>query len=303
LLAVNDHSTDDSVAIVTARARVDRRIRLLHNPRHGLVAALNHGLNVAQAELIARMDADDLMHPERLALQFEHLRCHDEITVLGTRVELISETPITAGLKEYLRWQNQCVSSEQISDDIYLETPFAHPSVTFRRRAIHSAGGYRDGAFPEDYELWLRLHRLGERMVKLPRVLLQWRDWPRRTSRVDPRCSRDAFDRLRAEYMASDPRLNSGERDLAIWGAGRKTRRRVDPLLEHGFRPNVWVDIDPRKIGNRIDGVPVVAPQWLQREPKPFVLCYVATHGARELIEYELHRYGYRKGKDYLQVG
>ena len=77
----------------------------------------------------------------------------------------------------------------------------------------------------------------------------------------------------------------------------------MDLLLERGFRPSAWVDIDPRKIGNRIDDVPVVAPQWLRREPKPFVLCYVASHGARELIEAELHRCGYHKGKDFLQVG
>ena len=74
-------------------------------------------------------------------------------------------------------------------------------------------------------------------------------------------------------------------------------------LLRHGFHPRVWVDIDPRKIGNRIDGVPVVSPEWLQREPRPLVLCYVARHGARELIERRLDEYGYRKGRDFLQVG
>jgi hypothetical protein len=174
----------------------------------------------------------------------------------------------------------------------------------YRRRHILSAGGYRHGMFPEDYDLWLRLHRQGMQMAKLPRVLLQWRDRPQRVTRVDPRCSRQAFDRLRSAALARDPRLRSRQhRELVVWGAGRKTRQRVALLLEHGYRPNAWVDIDPRKIGNTIEGAPVVAPEWLQREPKPLVLCYVARHGARELIEQELNRYGYCKGKDFLQVG
>lgn len=303
LLAVDDHSTDASAAMVTACAREDPRIRLLRAPAHGLVAALNLGLQSASTALIARMDADDLMHPERLELQYDYLQSHREIAVLGTRVEAFSDRPILSGLSEYIRWQNGCVSPQQIADDIYLESPLAHPSVMFRRQQIIAVGGYREGMFPEDYDLWLRLHRQGAPMAKLPRVLLQWRDWPQRFTRVNPRCSRRAFDRLRAEALALDPRLNRKDRELAVWGAGRKTRRRVDMLLEHGFRPRVWVDIDPRKIGNKIDDAPVVAPDWLQREPKPLVLCYVARHGARELIERKLYGYGYRKGRDFLQVG
>jgi len=303
LLAVNDHSRDDSTAIVAAHARRDPRIRLLHARDHGLVAALNHGLHAAKTPLIARMDADDIMHPRRLELQYDYLQSHREITVLGTQVEAFSDQPILSGLSEYIRWQNGCVSPRQIADDIYLEAPLAHPSVMFRRHRIMAVGGYREGMFPEDYDLWLRLHRQGALMAKLPQVLLQWRDWPQRFTRTNPRCARQAFDRLRAKALARDPRLRYRERELVIWGAGRKTRLRAAMLLERGFHPVAWVDIDPRKIGNRLNGVPVVAPRWLKRDPKPLVLCYVANHGARELVERELRSYGYLKGQDFLQVG
>ena len=124
----------------------------------------------------------------------------------------------------------------------------------------------------------------------------------RRTSRTDPRYSRRAFDAIRARYLAADRRLRR-ERPLAIWGAGRRTRRRADHLLRHGFEPEAWIDVDPGKIGRRIHGVSVVAPDWLDREPKPFVLSYVANHGARERISACLHRMGYRRGEDYLVVG
>ena len=93
---------------------------------------------------------------------------------------------------------------------------------------------------------------------------------------------------------------------MAYWGAGRKTRRRSKLLIERGFAPSAWIDIDPRKIGNRLRGVPVVPPDWLAREPqqpRPFVLSYVANHGAREDIARRLAQMGYRRGEDYLMVG
>lgn len=69
VLAVDDHSRDGSGDLLRARARGDRRLRVLPNPGRGLVSGLNHGLARARASLVARMDADDRMHRERLALQ------------------------------------------------------------------------------------------------------------------------------------------------------------------------------------------------------------------------------------------
>lgn len=90
-----------------------------------------------------------------------------------------------------------------------------------------------------------------------------------------------------------------------IWGGGRRTRRRADHLATQGLSPAAWIDIDPRKIGNRIDGVPVHAPRasWESTSQPPFILGYVASHGAREQIAEYLQEGGYRPGKDFLMVG
>ncbi|MEA3291033.1 MAG: glycosyltransferase [Pseudomonadota bacterium] len=302
LLAVDDHSGDESAKIL--RTRYDPRIRLLPNPGHGLVDALNFGLRAARTPLIVRMDADDIMHPERLELQHRHLSDHPELDLSASRVELFPQALIGKGYREYLRWQNALLTDTEIRDNCYVESPFAHPSVMFRRDTVAGLGGYRhrQGDFPEDYDLWLRMIRAGCRMEKLPRVLLRWRESPQRLSRRDRAYRRTAFDRLRAEYLSRDPRLTP-ERELAYWGAGRKTRRRAGLLVERGHEPTVWVDIDPKKIGNRIAGVPVVSSAWLAREPRPFVLVYVANHGARDRISVELESLGYRRGIDYLAVG
>jgi len=301
LLAIDDGSQDGSADLVARRALRDTRIHLTRQHPLGLVAALNRGLAKARAPLIARMDADDRMHPERLAAQVAGLAADPALGLLATQVRLFPEEHIQAGFREYIRWQNACCDPATISDEIYIESPFAHPSVMFRRAVVQAAGGYRTGIFPEDYDLWLRLAQRGVRMAKLPQVLLDWRDSGGRLSRTDPRCTREAFDHLRTAYLARDPRLQ--DRSLAFWGAGRKTRRRCNLLIKQGFAPVAWVDIDPRKIGNRLQGVPVVPPEWLARDERPFVLSYVANHGAREDIAARLEAMGYRRGADYLMVG
>jgi glycosyltransferase involved in cell wall biosynthesis len=302
LIAVDDGSSDGSAAMVRKRMRHDPRITLLQPGRQGVVGAMNSALAHCQSPLVARMDADDIMHPQRLARQADFLRRHPEIDVVGSRVRLFPEALIQEGFAEYIRWQNRCLTPEAIAHNIYVELPIAHPSVMFRRGAVSAAGGYRDGDFPEDYELLLRLHRRGCRMAKLPQVLLHWRDSGTRLTRTDRRYAREAFDRIRAYYLARDPRLQH-TRPLAFWGAGRNTRKRVAHLLGHGFRPAAWIDIDPRKIGNIIDGARVVEPKWLARKDRPFVLSYVSNHGARDLIAAELQAMGYREGDDYLMVG
>jgi glycosyltransferase involved in cell wall biosynthesis len=302
LLVVDDGSSDASPELVRALAREDPRVRLLRPGRVGLVQALNAGIREARAPLLARMDADDLMHPDRLRLQADYLRRHPEVALVGSRVALFPEEKIGAGYREYVRWQNGCLTPEEIAANLYVESPLAHPSVMLRRSVLLRLGGYAEGPFPEDYELWLRMHHAGCRMAKLPETLLFWREREARTSRVDPRYARAAFDRLRALYLARDPRLRPG-REVVVWGAGKQTRRRARLLVERGVRPSAWIDIDPRKIGNRVQGLPVHPPGWLDREPRPFVLVYVTSHGARDQIGERLRGWGYRPGEDFLAVG
>lgn len=303
VIAVDDGSTDDSAALVQAWAARDPRIRCLASPGVGLVAALNHGLAAARAEIVVRMDADDRMHAERLARQWAHLRDDPSLILSATQVRAFPEDLLTDGFREYLRWQNACLTPGDLAEEIYVESPLAHPSVAFRRAPVLALGAYRHGDFPEDYDLWLRLHSHGHRMAKLEAVLLDWRESAERTSRTDERYARDAFDRLRAQYLARDPRLLAHRDDFVIWGAGRRTRQRCAWLLEQGFTPRAWVDIDPRKIGNRLAGVPVCPPAMLDTPRRPFVLVYVTNHGAREAVAADLAARGYRRGQDWLAVG
>ena len=299
IIAVNDFSTDRSVEIL--RSYHDSRIHVVDNQNKGIVSALNSGLKLCQSDFVARMDADDVMYAQRLEKQFDVLSNKPDITLCATQARKFPEKIIKSGYIEYMRWQNACLTRQDIQNQIYIESPFAHPSVMFRKSRVTELGAYRDGEFPEDYELWLRLFHAGESMMKLDEVLVDWRESDNRLSRTSSRYSEAAFEKLRAEYLVKDKRLQN--RKIVFWGAGRKTRKRAQYLIDQGIDPVAWLDIDRKKVGNDYYGAKTFLPDWLMRqEKKPFVLNYVRNHGARDLCRKYLDEAGYLMGIDYLDV-
>jgi len=299
LVIVNDHSTDKSVEVLLSYN--DSRINIIENDKQGIVSALNLGLKSCLSDFVARMDADDVMYADRLKKQFAVMTADASITLCATQARKFPEEIIKAGYVKYMRWQNACLSTQDISNQIYIESPFAHPSVMFRNHRVMELGGYKQGEFPEDYELWLRLFHAGESMMKLDEVLIDWRESDTRLSRTSTRYSDVAFELLRAEYLAKDVRLQN--RDIVFWGAGRKTRQRAQYLIDKGINPVAWIDIDIKKIGKLFHDAVTFSPDWLlEFNEKPFVLNYVRNHGVRELCRQYLDKAGYVMGKDYLDV-
>jgi glycosyltransferase involved in cell wall biosynthesis len=303
VVIIDDGSSDGSASIVEGWRQQDQRIRLYRQPPLGLVPALNKGVSLARGQYIARMDADDLMTEHRLQAQLQYLSGHPHVDLVAAQAELFSSAGIKTGYQEYLRWQNNCITHRDITDQIYVESPIVHPTVMVRRDVLTRVGGYRQGDFPEDYELWLRMSATGMRFGKIPQVLLKWRDESNRTSRTDSRYSKESFDKLRAGYLAKDPRIQSS-RPFVVCGAGRRTRRRVELLNKTPF---CWIDVDSKKIGRFYNGAPVVSYSRLRElaasPRKPFILSYVNNYGARDLISKELIACGFQRGEDYLMVG
>lgn len=300
LVAVNDNSTDRSVEVL--RSYNDSRISIIENKKKGIVSALNLGLQSCRSDLVARMDADDVMYVDRLKKQFAVMTDDASITLCATQARKFPEEIIKAGYAEYMRWQNACLSRQDVGNQIYIESPFAHPSVMFRKHRVMELGGYKQGEFPEDYELWLRLFNAGKHMMKLDEVLIDWRESDSRLSRTSSRYSDAAFELIRAEYLAKDWRLQG--RKIVFWGAGRKTRQRTQYLIDRGIKPVAWIDIDNKKIGKQYNGASVFLPEWLrqQHNERPFVLNYVRNHGVRDLCRKYLDKAGYVMGQDYLDV-
>lgn len=303
LIAIDDGSADDSLARLRALAAGDARIRLLAEPPRGLVTALTRGLEAARGAFIARLDADDICLPERLARQRRHLETHPGVGVVACRV-IFGGDARAAGYARHVDWTNRLLSAEAIALARFVESPLAHPSVMFRRELVAHHGGYREGDFPEDYELWLRWLEAGVRIEKLPEPLLVWNDAPRRLSRRDPRYSPEAFHRVKAGYLARWLAFHNPHHPrVVVWGAGRVTRRRARALLDAGVEATAYVDIDPRKTGRSLGGRPVIDPAALPARGACFVVSCVSSAGARELIEARLAAAGYRPGLDYVLAG
>ena len=175
LILVDDGSTDGSRTLLERLAATDQRIKLIHQPHKGIVAALNRGMREASGRYVARMDADDLAHPKRLELQAKYLDLHPDTGMVGSRVEYLGDAGRNRGLALFVEWCNSLTDSRDIDLYRFVETPFVHPSVMFRRELSERLGTYRDGPFPEDYELWLRWLEGGVGMAKLEETLLSWR--------------------------------------------------------------------------------------------------------------------------------
>lgn len=297
VLALDDGSEDEGPALVAAFAARDPRVRALSTHGRGLVHALNTGVALATAPFIARMDADDVSLPGRFAAQAALFWEVPSLGVVGAQVEVFSSKPVGEGLSRYVAWQNALLSPEDHARELFIESPLCHPSTMLRAAVLRDVGGYRDVPWPEDYDLWLRLHARGVRMAKVPRVLLRWRFHPGQSTWRHGRYARMQFFDAKAEVLARV--LASWARPVWVWGAGPVGKRTARALEPHGIRAAAFVDIDPRKLGRPARGVPIVPVDALVAG-EVSVVAAVGALGAREEIRAQLVARGFREGQDFV---
>jgi len=303
VVAVNDGSDDNTAGVLAEYASQDSRIRTFSIEHGGVIAAANAAIEAAKGRYIARMDADDVMLPERLAAQSRLLDDRPEIGLAGCRVKFGGCRETCAGYAHYVDWTNTLLSPDSISLNRFVEFPVPNPSIMYRRECIEEHGAYIDGDFPEDYELLLRWLESGVRMAKVDEELMIWNDPPSRLSRTHPRYDVNAFYRIKTEYLARWLKKNNPHHPVVhILGSGRTTRKRADLLLQHGVEFAAYYDIDPKKIGHVVNGVRVVDRNDIPPVGEAFCLPYVGSRGAREEIAEFLAERGYVIGRDYLSI-
>ncbi len=304
IVAVDDGSEDRSADILRVWSRRDARVRPFFAEHAGVVAAPNRGLQHCRGEFVARMDADDRMHRDRLKKQVELFEADAELSVASCLVETFAEGQVGEGMRIYEEWLNGLVEQRDIIREIFIESPIANPTAMLRRTELLEMDGYQERGWPEDYDLWLRYYLAGKRFAKVPEVLFYWREHARRATHTDSRYSVENFLRTKAHYLIEGPlRQRDG---LIVWGAGKTGRRLTKHLQRGGAQPDVFVDITPKKIGGTLRGAPVVGPDevmaWWHRFANPVLLAAVASRGARELIRAQLGAWNLEEGVDYWCV-
>jgi glycosyltransferase involved in cell wall biosynthesis len=302
IIAVDDGSNDATPILLKKWAARDSRLVIVSQPHSGIISALNMGLSACKADYVARMDADDRSHPERLTRQVELLNKHPDVAVAGCLVRGFPQRGVREGFRIYIEWLNSLVDNEDIRREIFIESPLAHPSVLFRKDRVEKIGGYQERGWPEDYDLWLRLYLDNAHFAKVREVLLDWREYEERLTRRDSRYSLENFLRVKAHYLSIGP---LSDRDaIFIWGAGMMGRRLGKQLERSGVEITAFIDIDPKKIGKTRRGKPVLPaeelPEWWAKFSNPILLSAVGARGARALIRERLNHVGLEEGRDWL---
>lgn len=293
LIVIDDGSTDGTPGLLDQIA--DTRLRTFSNPHRGVARSANTGTEMATAATIARMDADDFSYPSRLEKQLALLE-HNDLDVVGCQVRIVNaqQMPVPS-LDRYARWINEeTISSEQIRALRFVEFPIVNPTILARRSFFEL--GFQDNGYPEDYDLMLRAAEQGLKFGKVREVLFEWSDLPARLTRNDPRYSRPAFLKCRQHYLLSGPLRDVSQVDL--WGVGKSGKPWLRWLQTQQINTRQAYDIDPRKIGSRIHGVPVRAPKDLAPPDGTPLLIAVGADHARQQILPQIQALGYESGQN-----
>jgi glycosyltransferase involved in cell wall biosynthesis len=255
---LDDGSTDGSAEALARWAAKDARIRLVSSPANlGPVASSNRVAAEARAPLVARMDADDVADPDRLALQMALIRDDPGVVMVGSIYETIDGSGRRVRPADYARLSRESAFA-----------PFAHCTILYRRDAFERAGGYREPAARwEDVDLYLRMAKEGRILVVAkPLVGVRVSGANSRLGAADGELE-EAMDRMYRTVGASRP--NKGGRgkllprsflpggSIRLWSGERP--RMLGPLWRRGaLRPDVatarmlvwaaWADLSPRSL-------------------------------------------------------
>ena len=298
-IVVDDGSRDESADIAADYARRDRRFRVVRGAAAGVAAAMARGCADARGPLFARLDADDVALASRLELQVAALE-DEGLDAVGGAVEYFPRAAVRDGALRYERWINSLTTCDAAARDVFVECVLPSPALLVRRDALVAAGGYLDRGWPEDYDLVLRLWARGARFRNVAQVVLRWREHPQRLSRTHPAFSLDAFVRCKVHHLRASllPEFDG----VVVWGAGPVGKSFARELAAQGTTVRAFVDVDPRKIGKRVYGAPVVAVDDASAFASAFAIGAVAGEEARARIRELVAAQGRTDGVDFVAV-
>lgn len=293
-IIVNDGSTDDSLRIIKDYAKNDRRIVLISRENKGLVASLNEGISQASSKYIARMDADDISHPDRIEKQLQFFK-ENSVDILGTCVEVFGDVDEKSRL--FNEKKLNIPFGADNAEELILTHWYclAHPSIMMKREVFFTLNGYKN-AYAEDLELWLRALNNGFRIYKMPEKLLKYRlheqSKTNRDNEKDYRGIRDAI-RLKLDYILGENKKTT--LTYLIWGTGNGGKITEEVIKE--YYPNLKLAgfIDKFRTG-KYNGVPIYG---LSYQPQTDYI-FIATEPGKEEAMAFLTKKGLKNIENFL---
>ncbi len=249
LLIVNDGSTDRSKQIALDYANKDERITVLDNEGDGIIEALRTAYKHSTGEFITRMDADDIMPPNKLETLRTSLQKHGAGHVATGLVKYFAQEGVKPGYQHYESWLNNLTRIGNNYSDIYRECVIPSPCWMTYRSDLDACSAFEPDRYPEDYDLTFRFMQQGLKVIPCHEVLHLWRDHSDRTSRNHPNYQDNRFLELKLHWfleLSHDP-----TKTLVVWGAASKGKLIARKLIESevDFR---WMCNNPNKINKTV---------------------------------------------------
>ena len=297
LIAVNDASTDNSEDILNWFSAVDERIQYAKNKGSGIIEALKTGYALSHGELIHRMDADDLMVPEKLALLKTKLLEVGEGKVATGKVEYFAADGVNAGYLNYQNWLNLLCDDNSHWKELFKECVIASPNWLLFRSDFEKCGKFNSDIYPEDYDLVFRMFKAGLKVCPVDAVTHLWRDHQERSSRNDKNYAAYTFYEIKLQYFLALKYERS--RPLVVWGAGKKGKDLAKKLQAQNI-PFTWVSNNPNKNGKEIYDQLMESFESIATKDNPQIIVTVALRDAKARIIDFLEKLTLEEGQDFF---
>ena len=297
LIIIDDASTDASYELVNAFAEKDPRIKLFKNTGNGIIDALRLALKHSKGQFITRMDSDDVMLPNKLAVLVNNLKTFGEKHVAIGLVSYFSADGVGEGYKSYETWLNNLTKSGRNYDEIYKECVIPSPCWMVYKNDLMACDAFNPNLYPEDYDLTFRFYKHRYTCIPCDKVLHKWRDYSTRTSRTHVHYAQNHFTALKLHhFLAIDYKP---EKTLTIWGAGTKGKIMANIIKKKNI-PFEWICDNPKKIGKAIYGKTLMEFQALSKLKNTQSIITVANKTAQKEIRQYLESLNLEPIKDYV---
>ena len=297
LIAVNDHSSDETPAILQEYAEKDARIRVFNSVGHKLIPTLQEGYAQVKGTLINRMDSDDKMPDYKLEVLVDEWKKHGKGTVIaGGTQHFVDEGVVGDGFLRYEKWLNQVAKTSTHYQEIYQECVIPSHCWIIHKEDFDAVGAFDPIVYPEDYDLCFRMYRLGLKVVGIDKILHYWRDRSNRISRTWEEYKDNRYFDLKLRFFYEIDRDKS--RPLILWGAGRNGKDMAKLLLAHEDTFH-WVCDNERKIGKDIYGVVLQHFNDIIEMDNPQIIIVVTSPDGKIEIRELLTSWGKQPVEDY----
>ena len=281
VIAVNDHSTDESKLVALTFQKNDARIQVLDNAGNGIIPALQTAYKQSKGQFITRMDADDIMTQNKLKVMVDNLQKHGVRHLAVGQVKYFSSNGISDGYARYETWLNQLTQSGTNYTEIYKECVIPSPCWMAYREDLDLCGAFDSERYPEDYDLAFRFYENRLKCIPSSEMLHYWRDYDHRTSRTSDHYAENSFLEIKLHYFLKLNHVH--KRPLVVWGAGTKGKNIAKSLVEKQI-DFYWVCDNANKIGKDIYGQKMLHYSALEELKNPQTIITVANRDAQTMI-------------------